>query len=218
MLAIPLLRPFLANWPGLAALIGLFLLFRILASPAFHHWLGESLVVRLCIRRLDSSIYQSYHDLHLPHSDCRDHSRIDHIIVSPFGIFVIATLKLRGSIFGSAKHCLWTQRVRHHDRRFDNPLHQNHRQVRDLACYLGLPEDLFRPVILFVGKPEFIACMPRNVLNRGLVAWIRNHRTPLLDSRDLHRATSRLETLTHFSHRRPVVHRQTGSLPIRSTG
>ena len=98
----PMLDPLLANWYLLLPLIFIGILFKILKSPIFKGWFGEKMINR-GLRKLDPTQYQLFHDLYLPHPTETGTTQIDHVVVSPFGIFVIETKNYRGWIFGNAK-------------------------------------------------------------------------------------------------------------------
>ncbi|MEO5913818.1 MAG: nuclease-related domain-containing protein [Luteolibacter sp.] len=97
----PLLQPLLSNLPIIAAFLVLLVAVKLLGSPAFKGWLGEMMVIRFGLRKLDPALYQTFHDLYLPRPDGQGSTQIDHVVVSPFGIFVIETKNYRGWIFGS---------------------------------------------------------------------------------------------------------------------
>jgi restriction system protein len=178
---IPLLTPLLANWPGFAVLFGFYLLFKFLASPRVKGRIGEASVKRAVLQKLDPQLYRHYHDLYLARPDGRGTTQIDHVVVSPYGIFVIETKNYKGWIFGSEKQRQWTQQIYRNKSRFQNPLHQNHLHVRALMALLNLPENRFRPVVVFAGEATFKTEMPPNVINRGLISWIKNHTATVLD-------------------------------------
>ncbi|MES2439562.1 MAG: nuclease-related domain-containing protein [Verrucomicrobiota bacterium] len=187
--------PFLSTAPFLAFLIVLLILVKILGSPRFKGWLGETMVIEAGLKKLDPASYRHYHDLYLPRPDARGSTQIDHVVVSPFGIFVIETKNYKGWIFGSEKQLQWTQQIYRSKHRFRNPLHQNHLHVEALMGFLGLPETSFRPVVFFIGGAEFKTPMPPNVLDRGLLPWIKRHTATLLDPASLRRIHSSLDEL-----------------------
>lgn len=61
----PFLKPLLANWPSLALLAAIWIIFRILRSPAIKGLIGESNVNR-GLRGLDPARYHLFNDLYLP--------------------------------------------------------------------------------------------------------------------------------------------------------
>src|SRR6476660_3920949 len=95
-----MLEPFLGLWPILVMLVAVKLIAGMVSSTSFKGWFGEMMVVRAGLRKLDPSRYRHFNDLYLPHPDGHGTTQIDHVVVSPFGIFVIETKNFRGWIFG----------------------------------------------------------------------------------------------------------------------
>lgn len=174
------LQPFISNWPGFLALIVILIVIKILASARFKGWFGEKSVSN-GLAKLDPRTYTVFHDLYLPRPDGQGTTQLDHVVVSPFGIFVIETKNYRGWIFGSEKQREWTQQIYKRKERFQNPLHQNHLHIRALMDFLDLTESSFHSVVFFIGDSQFKTPMPPNVLNRGLRTWIEEHRDPILE-------------------------------------
>lgn len=173
------LEPLLRIWPWLLGLIALLILTRLLRSARIKGWLGERAVAS-ALSRLDPATYTSFHDLYLARPDGQGTTQIDHIVVSPFGIFVIETKNHRGWIFGFEKQAEWTQQIYKHKELFQNPLRQNHLHVRALMGFLDLPESAFHSVVFFIGDCQLKTPMPPNVINSELRRWIENHRDVVL--------------------------------------
>lgn len=196
------------------------LLPEVMASPTVKGWLGERMV-RGGLQQLETEQYRHFHDLYLPHPTGPGTTQIDHVVVSPFGIFVIETKNYRGWIFGAENQREWTQQIYHHKTRFQNPLFQNQLHVRALMEFLCLPEDRFKSLVFFVGGAEFKTTMPHNVINCGLMQWIKRHSeirlTPLATENaiacldQLHRSTDR-RTAARIHHA-ALQTRRAGSLP-----
>jgi restriction system protein len=210
----PVLQPILANWAGFASLLAILIFFKIFTSPSFKGWFGEWMVDR-DLRRLDPSRYRLFHDLYLPHPTEAGTTQIDHAIVSPFGIFVIETKNYRGWIFGGENQREWTQQIHRRKSRFQNPLHQNRLHVRALMRLLDLPDDRFHSVVLFIGNSELKTPMPDNVLNRGLVPWIKRHEEIRLDSDSTEKAIACLEHLQRSTDRRTAARKHLAALRVR---
>lgn len=51
-------------------------------------------------------------------------SQIDHIVVSPVGVYTIETKNYRGTIYGNAEKQKWSQVINHHKTTFYNPVKQ----------------------------------------------------------------------------------------------
>lgn len=77
-------------------------------------------------------------------------TQIDHIVVSPFGIFVIETKNYRGWIFGSEKSKEWKEVFRTTpEHYFYNPIKQNWGHIYALAEHLRLDTKVFIPIVVF---------------------------------------------------------------------
>jgi len=53
--------------------------------------------------------------------------KIDHIVVSLFGVFVVKTKNMRNWIFANARQKMWTQHIFKCSGKFQYPLHQNYK-------------------------------------------------------------------------------------------
>jgi len=65
----------------------------------------------MTLNKLDRKQYAVFHDLYLPRPDGKGTAQIDHVVVSPFGIFVIETKNMAGWIFGDERSRQWTQSI-----------------------------------------------------------------------------------------------------------
>lgn len=65
-------------------------------------------------------------------------SQIDHIVVSPYGIFVIETKNYKGLIFGGTNSNMWTQNIWGHRYQLPNPIQQNKGHINMLSRVLPL--------------------------------------------------------------------------------
>ena len=135
-------------WP-----VGVFvLLFAILGimwqifRPRLRGAFGETLLAGVLRRRLDASIYHVLDDIYLPLDDGST-TQIDHVVVSPFGVFVIETKTYKGWIFGNPRDAQWTQVLHRRKSRFQNPLRQNFLHVQRLVGLAGLRTDVLIRVL-----------------------------------------------------------------------
>lgn len=74
------------------------------------------------------------------HSELGDLTEIDHLVLSPQGVFVIEVKNLQGSITGHEFQPTWTQHVFGNKRIFQNPLRQNYKHTQAVAALLQLDE------------------------------------------------------------------------------
>ena len=71
---------------------------------------------------------------------------------------------------------------------------------------------------MFVGEAQFKTPLPSNVLNRGLLPWIRNHTTTLLDSTAVQHAIARLDELHRATDCKTAARDHLTSLNARIVG
>lgn len=92
-------------------------------------------------------------------------TQIDHMILSPYGIFVIETKNYQGFIFGDENQDYWTQKTYSGTYRFFNPIKQNKIHINVLANLLKLDYKCFHCMILFVGDCKIKTKLPEYVMN-----------------------------------------------------
>ena len=82
-------------------------------------------------------------------------TQIDHIVVSPYAVFVIETKGYKGWILGEENSEYWTQIIYKRKSTFYNPIHQNDGHIRFLKFLL---KDLgyipFVPIVVFNNEAE----------------------------------------------------------------
>lgn len=110
-------------------------------------WIGEFGLRKIYLRRLPEE-YVIINDLLLETADGRTH-QIDHVIVSPYGIFVLETKAYMGKIYGSQYSPNWTEYLAGTGYEFYNPIRQNYGHKKALAELTNLPERAFIPIVVF---------------------------------------------------------------------
>jgi len=146
----------------------------------FKGWVGEQTARLGMWMFLDKHIYRRVQGVILP--TARGTTQIDHILVSPFGVFVIETKNMKGWIFGRETDERWTQVLFGTKYRFQNPLRQNYRHTKCLAEFLKLEHSFFHSIVFFIGDCRFKTPMPPNVLSSGLASYIKSSAQPRLGS------------------------------------
>lgn len=107
-------------------------------------------------------------------------TQIDHVIISKYGIFVIEAKNYSGWIYGSSKQKTWTQVLYNQKNTFQNPLRQNYKHIKFLQALLSIPDVMeldekdFHSIIFFSEQSTFKTDMPSNVMQRGLVPYIKD--------------------------------------------
>ncbi|HAM79234.1 NERD domain-containing protein [Ornithinibacillus bavariensis] len=114
---------------------------------------GENRVNKL-LSKLDGNDYKIYHDLYIPTEENKT-TQVDHVVVSPFGIFVIETKAYNGWIFGNEKSKYWTQVIYKRKEKLFNPIWQNAGHIKGLEDYLGIEKNYFTSIIAFSNQSTF---------------------------------------------------------------
>ncbi len=162
-----------SHWYWLLLFVPVLVLIQIQRSAWFKGKLGEFKVNVGVSLLLDRKVYRLVKNVTLPVGDGT--TQIDHVVVSPYGIFVIETKNINGWIFGQPNHAQWTQVIYRFKQRFQNPLLQNNVHAKAVRDLLGLKPDQVHNVVVFVGACTFKTPMPSEVVYgvSGLAGFIR---------------------------------------------
>ncbi len=190
--------------------IPLFLLFVLIKTPWFKGMIGEWAVNLAARLRLDKGTYHLIKNVTLPTEDGT--TQIDHIIVSPYGVFVVETKNMKGWIFGGENQKTWTQKIFKQNYKFQNPLHQNYKHTKTLEAALGLDAGKLFSVVVFVGDSTFKTPMPENVTVGGdYIRYIKSKTEPVLSEAEVARIIEQIESgrlkpsiKTHVAHAKHV--------------
>ena len=156
----------------------------------FEGWFGEKKTQFKLWLSLNNELYQRFNDVIIPSSNGT--TQIDHILVSPFGLFIVETKNLKGWIYGSETQSKWTQVVYKNKYSFQNPLKQTFRQKKVLSKYLDVEEANIETVVCFVGDSKFKTELPSNVLSSGLGRYIKQFQDTVLSNDEIGRICSLL--------------------------
>ncbi|WP_026471860.1 nuclease-related domain-containing protein [Alkanindiges illinoisensis] len=174
--------------------IGLMLVVAYLSSPKFKGKLGEFAVTAQAKKYLGEA-YILLNDCTL--SDGQNGTtQIDHILLSPYGIFVIETKNYQGWIFGGERQKNWTQKIYKKSFKFQNPLHQNYKHTKVLESVL---EDVLGPqylhsLIVFTPQSTFKTAMPANVVQgRAWIEYVKQFQEEVIPAIKLKRIQYRIE-------------------------
>ena len=141
-------------------------------------WVGEQTTGLGMWMFLDKQVYRCVQNVILPTT--RGTTQIDHVVVSPFGVFVIETKNMKGWIFGRENDEKWTQVLSGNKYRFQNPLRQNYRHTKCLAEFLKIEHSFFHSIVFFIGDCRFKTPVPQNVMSSGLATYIKKFTKPRL--------------------------------------
>ena len=123
-------------------------------------------------------------------------TQIDHILLSPYGIFIIETKNYKGWIFGSERQKMWTQKIFKKSYKFQNPLHQNykHQKVLELVLADIIAPEYLHSIVVFMPDCEFKTDMPVNVFRGAAwVDYVKNFKEEVIPAMKLKRIQLRIE-------------------------
>lgn len=129
----------------LIGLLGFRVVYRV-KRPAIRGVLGEWRVNRRLAKLGDE--YRVFADMYVP-DGTGGYTQIDHIVTSPYGIFVIETKHYSGWIFGSERQKNWTQVIYKRKEKMYNPIWQNFGHIQSLKTYLEIEELEMHSIIVF---------------------------------------------------------------------
>jgi len=143
---------------------------------------GEYYVARQ-LRRLNDSKFFVINDL-LFRKRNGFTNQIDHLVVSPYGVFVIETKNIYGYIHGADKSKLWRSYWRDgRDLAFDNPVLQNEAHIMALEERLGVGRQIpYYSIIAFSPTAD----LQVNVSNADVIYWtqirqlVRAYKEPVM--------------------------------------
>lgn len=166
----------------------LYIIYLFLSKSSSYKGQAGERKVRNKIESLISSNneYYSLHDLTLQTPDGT--TQIDHVLISPNGIFVIETKNYKGWIFGSENQKQWTQTLYKKKYRFQNPLRQNYKHIKAVQNLLHVNIKSIISVVVFVGDSKFKTDMPYNVMElRDFLPFLRSHTQQIISSKNVER-------------------------------
>ena len=149
-----------------------------------------------------SKEYITFNDVLLPTK--YGTTQIDHIVVSPYGIFVIETKNYKGWIFGHEKSEQWKQSLIGKKRffgwsseqhKFINPIRQNATHARAIKTILKDIGDFpIIPIVVFSNSAELkITVFNHIVINRcNLNSVIKSYKTQYISEETIQRIISKI--------------------------
>lgn len=154
------------------------------------------------LKRLPEDKYYIINDL-MFHRRNGHTTQIDHVVVSPYGIFVIETKNISGHIYGSEYSKTWTRYWKGYARggyydedelTFDNPVLQNGAHVKALYEQLSIYNVRLIPIIAFSDEAE----LKVNVHGVDVVYWsdvvdvIKRYKEPMITIEEVREICDRL--------------------------
>ena len=190
----PFFAPVIENFWWLFLLFSLAALFKLF-KPYLKGKFGEFAVVVHAKRYLKQPHYILMNDLTFEDGQGAT-TQIDHLLLSPFGLFVIETKNYKGWIFGGERQKMWTQKLYKQSYKFQNPLHQNYKHVKVLEQVLTdvLSPEHIHSLVVFMPEAEFKTAMPANVFrNASWTDYVKSFQEPVISETKLNRIQLHLE-------------------------
>lgn len=182
------------------------LLFKVFQTE-ISGWWGEQKVSTL-LSMLNANQYAVFNDVLVQHNGRS--SQIDHVVVSPFGVFVIETKNYKGWIYGGRFAQYWTQNIWGNKHRLFNPILQNQGHINALKRVLPtFHEKQFISVVVFSSKASLMSSLPRecNVITTSkLNAVIRSYTDTILTCKEVDELKHAIDMLTLFSKKEKEQH------------
>lgn len=167
------------------SIIGIILFFALaifikLKTPMWKGKFSEKLVYRKISKLSDE--YIIFNNLQFENNGYS--TQIDHVVVSPYGVFVIETKGYKGWILGGENSEYWTQTIYKSKHQFYNPIKQNEGHIRYLRYLLRCSKKIpFIPIVVFNNSANLKVNVTNHmVVNRCNLKWaILQYKTPFLD-------------------------------------
>lgn len=148
-------------------------------------WFGE-LKLRLAMWFFLGSKYKTFTNvtIKLPHGKT---SQIDHIVVSPQGIFVIETKNYKGLLSAGGKGNYWKQSLGRRSFTFYSPVKQNNGHISSLKFMLKNKSYPYHNIVCFVGEAEFEGAMPNGVSTSilGAIRLIKSYKVKAIKKNEV---------------------------------
>ncbi len=170
---------------------------------------------------LPAEDYRSYHELYPTKEGSARLTEVDHVVVSPFGIFVIETKGIFGEVFVDPDAEEWQiVRPQRHDH-LRNPLRQNEMHTRAIGAALGYRgRSWVRSVVCFADDAtELRGAVPDNVVTYDqLRDHIVGYQTSVLNDQGIDRAIAILDELDARTAELAPLHQRQLEVDSRSIG
>ena len=140
---------------------------------------GEK-VVSVLLSRLPKDEYRIINDLLLQNGGYS--TQIDHVVVSPYGVFVIETKNYKGKIYGGENSENWTQKLYRKKYHLRNPLWQNRGHITAIRELLEANERIpFYSIVAFSNRARLRVDRSLPVMHWwSIVPYIKRFKQPVL--------------------------------------
>lgn len=136
-------------------------------------------------------------------------TQIDHVIISPYGIFVIETKNYTGMIVGTTESEYWTKIQYKKKYKFYNPIKQNRGHVIALKRLFNLSDRFFIPIVVFHNDAKIKIYTTENVVNfYYLKKYINRYKEEILSVKEVETLCAILKSSLNTTKRRNRKHIQ----------
>ena len=136
-------------------------------------------------------------------------TQIDHIIVSPFGIFIIETKNHKGMIFGDCFGKVWTQVLRGAGKfTFYSPVRQNEIHIKHLSRAIKIPANCMIGLIVFTNENvnlDNVNC-PFCYRVQGLYDVILSYNQPIFTEKQVDKIIDRIDKVNIANYKNSKKH------------
>jgi len=170
---------------------------------------------------LPAEDYRAYHELYPTKDGSVRLTEVDHVVVSPFGIFVIETKGIFGEVFVDPDADEWQIVRPQRNDQLRNPLLQNEMHRRAIASVLGYRgRSWVRSVVCFADDAtQLRGAIPDNVVPYGkLRDHILSFQTTVLNDQGIDRAIEILDELDARTAELAPLHQRQLDTDSRSFG
>lgn len=145
--------------------------------------------------------YTVFDELYIQRHRGEGSTRLDHVVVSRFGLFVIQIEEASGRVSNPAHEKKWTSQSGRKGHTWVNPLSRNRFHVDALANFLAIPASYCHSIILFTNPVEFDETPPENVITSQLDAAITGYRDEIVPARMRREVIKALEQIATPAYR-----------------
>ncbi len=159
---------------------------------------GKVAVGKLLRNELPADDYRVFSKVRVPSTNASRSTTVDHVVVSPFGVFVVTTRAWPGLISPTRTPGMWKQQVGRKINKHPDPVERCDRAARTVAHHLNLRSGYVHGVVCF-SEPStrFAPELPEKVVHAGeLTRWIRGRHQAVFNADGLARMTAAMNALT----------------------
>ena len=147
--------------------------------------------IALILNSLPQEYYHTFNNIYLYRNGMTN--QIDHVVISPYGIFVIETKNFKGWIYGSDNSEYWTENMYGKKYEFYNPIKQNYSHIRALQQLLKISINNFIPIVVFSEEAVLKCKTTENVIySFELKKFIESFQKPILDISKVEKISEKL--------------------------